>query len=996
MLLALDTETAYSFKGSSITLESLFDEAIKNQTKTLAIADYNMHAVFRFYSLCETHHINPIVGLHITVEPLLNGESIHCLVFAKNEDGYQNLLKLASINSLQPTITFSQLKHYETGLSIVLIPYQGELYQALTQGEKQSVKAITHEFMEKYTSVFVGVHPEINGEFEHIKPLPLIKKTALNENALRAVSVLSEIFNTKAQPSVSGLGEKVNRINDFDELAQEHLKTFIKEHTLKLKQQKAQLPRFETPKGAPQANYLKALAYKGLERRLKGKNVNKEIYRKRLDKELKTIHELGYDDYFLIVYDVIKFARNENVLVGPGRGSAPGSLVSFVLGITSVDPLEHGLLFERFLNKARQTMPDIDMDFPDTKREILIQYVANKYGKNHVANICTFGTFLSKSALRDTARILNIDKKYIEEILKYVGEYDSVSNMMEEHLDVQNRMQQLDSVKDWLEVAALVEGLPRHVSTHAAGIILADKPLSEYTALQEGLAGLYQTQYAQNDLEKMGLLKIDFLGLRNLSMIESVVELVKKHENKSINVYKLPLDDEKTFKLLRDFSTTGIFQLESRGMRHLVKRMRMQSFEDIVTVLALFRPGPMESINQYLSRRHQKENVTYLSKELEPILKDTQGILLYQEQIMAIATGFAGYSLNEADILRRAVSKKDAYILEKERINFIRHAEQNHKDKTLANTIYDYIVKFANYGFNKSHSVAYAMVAYWMAYLKANHPAAFIAVLMQSALNNEKALKEYMQEAYAHKIQVFKPSINLSKEYFVLSKNTLHYPLSGIKNIGNQTVKSVLKERESGLFKSFQDAVNRLYKHVNKRQFTMFIYAGAFDEFKYNKKTMVENLDALIQYVSFEGALGLDDFVMQKYSDYDENQLKHFEYDVLGFNLVHNQFNDLAPLLEKEGINSVEEVNQRSNQRNVTFIAVIERINEIKTKKGDLMAFVTLSGQYEKVDGVCFPSTYQNYGDLLIQNKIVQINGHSEIKNGKHQIVLQAVSLIKA
>jgi len=955
-----------------------------------------MHATHRFYQACKKANIKPLFGLHIKVEPLFNDDAIHCLLFAKSKEGYQNLLKIASLNSLSQTLTLKQLNHYQQGLSVVLVPYLGELKQLIDQNQKQSIEAITHEFNEVIEHLYLGEHPQYKITTQTLKTLPILYTKIRSENERIAATTLQQIFNIKSE---DGIDLEFKSDHDFktlfDKRSLDSLEKFILDHQFDLSLEHASLPRYQTPNNVSQSDYLKALSHKGLQRRLKDFKGNIEPYEKRLERELKTINELGYEDYFLIVYDVIKFARKEGVLVGPGRGSAPGSLVSYVLGITSIDPIEHGLLFERFLNKARQTMPDIDMDFPDTKREMLIQYVAQKYGKDHVANICTFGTFLSKSALRDSARVLNIEKKYIEEMAKKVDQFDSVEAMIKEDLDVQNRMTQVAAIKTWLEIATKIEGLPRHVSTHAAGIILADQPLSYYTALQAGLAGLYQTQYAQNDLESLGLLKIDFLGLRNLSMIESVTDLIYKHYHKKVDVYKLPINDEKTFKLLRESSTTGIFQLESSGMRQLIKRMRMRTFDDIVTVLALYRPGPMESIQTYLKRRHKKESVSYLTDELKPILSSTEGILLYQEQIMAIATDFAGYSLNEADILRRAVSKKDETILKKERANFVKHAVKNKKDEALAHNIYDYIVKFANYGFNKSHSVAYAMVAYWMAYLKANYPAPFIAVLMQSALNNETALKLYLQEAYAHKINVLAPDINKSKDYFVLDKQSLYYPVSGIKNIGNQTVKQVLQEREQGPFTSFVNAIVRLYKIMNKRQLTMLIYSGAFDQFKWNKRTMIENLEAIIHYVSFEGALNADDFVMQESKPYELDKLKHFEYEALGFNLTYDIFNDYRSVFNQPNIYAIEDIKSLPVEKQYTFVAQIANVKEITTKKGDLMAFVSLSGRYEQIDAVCFPSVYGRAQNDLIKNSVRIIKGKVTLKEGKRQIILEAISLIK-
>ncbi|MFW6319922.1 MAG: DNA polymerase III subunit alpha, partial [Bacillota bacterium] len=774
------------------------------------------------------------------------------------------------------------------------------------------------------------------------------------------------------------------------------LSRFIKQHTFNLTIKHPELPSYPKTQGLSSEAYLQMLSLKGLDKRLKNTiHADYTVYTKRLKYELKTIHSLGYDDYFLIVWDVVKHAKKAGYLVGPGRGSAPGSLVAYVLGITDIDPIRFDLLFERFLNKDRVSMPDIDIDFPDYAREAIIAYTQETFNQENVSYICTFGTFLTKSALRETARQFKIDTKLINEIIKYSVNYKSIDEMINTDRDVQNRMKQYDNVNTWLNIAKNVEGLPKHVGTHAAGIIISDEPIIEYTPIQSGLQGGYQTQFEQTDLEAIGLLKMDFLGLRNLSMIETIINDIKVHENKTINMYKLPLNDEKTFALLREHSTSGIFQLESRGMRQLIKNMQIKAFDDIVAILALYRPGPMESIPTYLKRRHKEEKVTYLTDVLKPILESTYGILLYQEQIMAIASNFAGYTMSEADLLRRAVSKKVSKELEDERHRFVRKAKENNHDEALAHEIYDYIVKFANYGFNKSHSVAYALISYWMAYLKANFPAYFISVLMQSALSNETLMREYIQEAMQLDLTVSPPHIEHSDARFMMKHNVIYYPLTGIKNIGKSIYQAINDARKEKPFNSFVDFIARTYKNVNKRQYQYLIYAGACDTFGINKQTMINNIESIIHFLDYQGDIGLDDYVFTEVKEFTTSELKAFEQEAIGINLSFDPLKSYAKYLKMDQYNTVTDC-LTTNQLNqpIKLIAYVSKIKEITTKKGDRMAFLTLEDKVRTMDAVVFPSVYINIANIITENTVYGFNGKVSIKQKNRQFIVEKLTQI--
>lgn len=987
-MVSLFLETAYSFKGSNIKLETLIEKAKAYQYHTLVLTDTKMHAAYKFYHLAKRAGIRPIIGLQIQAESLLNTEGIFLNAYAKSEVGYQNLLKLSSLQSFNERLPLSLIKKYTEDISFLILPHKGDFAQAIL--DQHQFNQITLELKAFLDSLYFGYSPSFKPAFkiEKVDSLPLDYVLYLNRSDLDVHHTLSTIYQLDTSPLKDYQAHfKPQEAFSFEDGLSNKLDKFIKVHTLELSDKSPSLPVYKNTHHLASNKYLEALSHKGLEKRLKQYTDDKNPYYERLKEELTTIHDMGYDDYFLIVWDVIRYAKNEGILVGPGRGSAPGSLVAYSLGITDIDPIKFGLLFERFLNKARISMPDIDIDFPDRKRELMIDYVINKYGKEYVSYICTFGTYLKKSALRESARVFQIEKKYIEEMAKKVDQYDSIDAMIQDSLDVQNRMQQLKSIDSWLHAASQIEGLPKHVSTHAAGIILSSEPIVNYTAIQEGLNDHYQSQYAMEDLEAIGLLKMDFLGLRNLTMIEDILALIKKHEAIDVNLYQIPLDDALTFKHLREKSTTGIFQLESAGMRRLIKDMQMTSFDDIVTILALFRPGPMQSIESYLKRRFKKESITYIDPILEPILSETEGILLYQEQIMAIASRYAGYTLNEADLLRRAVSKKSDSILQNERNRFVSKAKALGKDAGKSNQIYDYIVTFANYGFNKSHSVAYALIAYWMAYLKANYPAYFIAVLMQSALASESLMREYIQEASLQNITISPPDINHSDTYFVYKNKTLYFPLTGIKNIGNTLAENIISVRENG-FTSQVDFMNKTSPFMNKRALEYLIYSGALDSFGLNKRTMIENSEAISHYLSYQGINNLT-YEYSKKPEFDETLLKHYEKESIGFNLSMHPLKAYLSLLDKGGILSVSDLTHVKPNQTIQLLALVSRIKEIKTKKNDLMAFIQLEDQFVKVDGVCFPNAYIKVKAFIEQKDVLLFEGKKTFKNNETQFVIE-------
>ncbi len=973
----LHCQSAYSFNGALLTLDALLDLQQANQMPAILV-DRNLHGAIAFYQKALARQMPVVMGLEVLVESVFK-EPITALLFARQHKGFEALITLATNQANKTRLTLEDIKAHEHHLTVVLVPYEGGLKQlAHATVEARSV-------LEPWLALKHLILPE--GEMYKAYKRPQLGFTPLRyarEEDAPYAATLGRILGSKPLDVEAHLDKTP---------PSEALKQFYLKHHLTLTFPKATLPAVKLPKDVNKDVYLKALAHKGLERRLAISQGDKKIYQTRLNKELNVIITLGFTDYFLLVWDLMKEARRAKILVGPGRGSAPGSLVAYALGITHVDPIEHGLLFERFLNQARQTMPDIDIDFPDDQREHMIRYALNTYGHDRVALLSTFGTFLKRSALKDTARVLNIESRYVEEMSQLIDRYDTVEAMIEQDKDVRNRMTKLPEINTWLTTALRLEGLPRHVSTHAAGVILSAQPLTHYTALTPGLHDMMATQTPQKECEALGLLKIDFLGLRNLSLIERMLKQINQDRKKPIDLYRLSLKDKKTFEYLRVGSTTGIFQLESDGMRRLVKRMKMTSFEDIVSVLALYRPGPMESIDTFLKRRHEGADITPLEPQVDHILASTQGILLYQEQIMAIATVFAGYKLEDADLLRRAVSKKDRETLEHERIRFVNNAKAKKRSEALAQKIYDYIVRFADYGFNKSHSVAYAMVAYWMAYIKAHHPADFLGVMMMQALGNETALKRYIQEAYQHQLTLEAPDINQSTDRFERNYHALIYPLIGVRGLGKETVQNLLTERAKGPFRDVVDLMRRA-PFLTTKQLEALIDAGALKAFGETQQTLKENIEAIKHYLTYQAVLESTTFVMTPHDEYDALTLMQKEKTALGLNLTYHPLTLHQNWLNHPDVTTLDELEDTVTKKPLTILVFVSSERTIQTKQGQPMAFLQLEGRFRALEGILFPTAFGRLETPLKTPFTALIKGSLERNRGKLQVVVERLKVV--
>ncbi len=1008
----LFVQSTYSMNGSIIDIDRLVDKASELGYETLALVDQNhMYGALKFYKKCLASNIKPIIGLELSLESNFFG-GLNLILLAKNNHGYKNLIQISSILNTEDKLTVEKVAEFQKDVAFVLKTDEGIISKAIFENNLNLVSDIVNELNKNITEIYFSL--DLNDYSIEMQVAPKLgglgkilitnKVKYLEKQDINTANILTKILREEKDGVGLFQGEEVyNNLKSLSELdkmyaaypqAIRNSLDFINSCNLSIDITSRHLPKYPL-KNQKASEKLKELANKGMTRRLmqsKKYKAEYKVYKTRLDYEISIIEKMGFEDYFLIVWDFVLYAKKHKILVGPGRGSAAGSLVAYVLGIVDVDPIANDLYFERFLNPERITMPDIDMDFPDDKREEVIQYVINKYGREKVVSIITFGTFQGKSAIRDVGRILEIDSVVLDELSKNLSKSDnSIEVFRTEYPKEYSYYMNTANIKELIEVAEKLSGLVKHTSTHAAGIIISGEDIREYSPIQPGLMGAYQTQYEASDLEEIGLLKFDFLGLRNLSIINDTVELINKTEGANLNIYKIVLDDKKTYDLLKEVRTLGVFQLESRGMMDLVSKMQIDNFADIATCISLFRPGPMENIPSYLRRRNNEEAVTYPDVDLLPILKPTNGIIIYQEQIMEVANKFAGYSLGEADVLRRAVSKKKHDILINERKKFVAGSiNQGHSEKS-ANLIYDYIVKFANYGFNKSHAVAYALVGYWMAYLKANYGKYFLSVLLDSQIGSVTGTKKYIMECQRLGISILPPRINKSGVDYVAETANLRFPVKGIKGIGPAAAERVIQVQIDQPVKSLLDFISRRRDiHINVIE--AMIYAGMFDDFDYNKRTMIENLPKLVNFVDFN--YQNEDFNYLEYEEYDFETLHIKESELLGINFKYHIIYKYKDIIDREKYQLVSEMVEEDQVR-VVFVGAISRIGEIKTKNNDEMAFLEIEDLFISIDSVVFPRTYARYKPILKVGQVYIFFGKKDYRNNKLQIVIESINEMK-
>lgn len=1010
----LYVQTEYSILQSACKIKPLIEKLKEQQLHSCAIVDEGtMYGTIKFYQECNKNNIKPVIGLKVKYH--YNDKTNSLVLLAINNFGYQNLMKISSrLQLTNNNIDFEYLQKTTMGL-IAILPYEESLVQKYLERNDAKNAIQTLELLrEIYSDFYIGLGIKsitnsnfIDNYFKLLKNynyqfVALPKVSFINESDYDAYTTLKAIKNNGV--FVEGIeNDKNNYLHDVKSVETIYYNHYdMLENTSKIANMcnvqiefgKYQLPLYES--GLDSFAYLKELCSIGLEKRMQNfeYSYDKRKYYDRLNYELNVINEMGFSDYFLIVYDYVKYAKKNNIFVGPGRGSAPASLVAYSLGITEIDPLYYNLLFERFLNKERLSMPDIDIDFPDDRRDEVIRYVGKKYGKNRVAHILTFGTFKIRQAINDCARVFKLNDVKTKEIYKHLQAvntykvYDnpSLKTLIEASNDLQLLMNNYEDINKVLTIACKIQDIPRNISTHAAGIVITKFDLVNYTPLDEGLDEIYQTQYEAKDLEALGLLKMDFLGLKNLTNIAKTIELIRK----DIPDFTLPKNenDYDTYKMMREGDLTGVFQLESAGMRKVIMQLKTSTFDDITHALALYRPGPMDIIPSFIRRKFNEEKVEYPHKDLEPILKETYGMIVYQDQIMLIACKFAGYTLGRADILRRAVSKKKKEVLEQERINFVESSVNRGYSSDTANMIYDYIVKFADYGFNKAHSVAYAKIAYLTAYLKCHYFAYYMSTLMTSFMGSSSEMLEYTKEATKKNVEVLNPNIKLSTDEFEVINGKIYFPLSIIKGLGEIKTKQCIEERTKAKFKGYEDFVERTKDFLAISLLENIIYSGALDDFGLTKKAMIENLKSIIDRSNYGF---IKDMIKTDYTDeeFSYGILQEKELEVIGINIKYNFYQQFASFYSKYNLVKIANLSENKEART---IGTVKRVRETKTKNNETMAFVEITDDTSNIEIVLFPMIYQQIGKLQ-NGMILMISGKTQ-KRMTLQIIVDRFKII--
>lgn len=941
-------KTDYSILSSLIKIDDLISTLKKLNFKSAAICDDNLYGAMEFYTKCIKNDIKPIIGLEVNLDYTI-------LLYAKNYKGYQNL---CNINTLinENKFSFDELIKYINDLVLVL-PYKYK--------DKKDI------YIPYTKDLFIGYNNEdeekkINGNKVYLNKTLTLKK----EDS----KYLKYLYKIKDQDYTEG--EDVSFIEQVDVLSSKTTNYVSTLCNLTILKKNDLLPIYNNDLEFNKEKYLTDLCITGLKKRLKG-NVSLK-YVERLKYELSVISKLNFCNYFLVVWDYVKYAKKNGIMVGPGRGSAASSLVSYSLGITDIDPLKYDLLFERFLNPNRVTMPDIDIDFDAEKRDEVIKYVEEKYGRKHVSGIITFSNLLAKQVIRDVARIFNVSGFKIDNLLKNFDDKKDLSYQLE-NINVKRILSNDEVLRKIYDVSLHLEGLKRHISKHAAGVIISNKELSNYVPLHLDSDGSYICGYTMNYIEDIGLLKMDFLGLKNLTIIDKVIK------NTNIKFSDIPLDDKKTYELFANGNLDGVFQFESQGMKKFIMELKPSNISDLIDAVALFRPGPMENIDTYVKRRHKKEKITYINEDLKDILSSTYGIIIYQEQIMQIARKMAGFSYAKADELRRAMSKKKEDLLLSYKEEFIIGGMNKGYDKETLDKVYNLILKFANYGFNKAHSVSYAIIGYKIAYLKVHYPLYFETEILNNIIGVSNKTKQIIDECKRLDVSIKTPNINLSTDKYIILNNELLFPLSVVRGIGVLTSREIVNERNlNGNFTSYLDFVRRCYK-LGRDVLRNLILSGALDIFNKTRKTLIENLNEAINYA--ELCYNLDESLVLKpeiedYEEYSKDELTKQEIALFGFYISNHP---TSKYITSNSITS--NLLDKYFDKMIEMVLYIERKKEINTKTNEKMMFLNASDSYGTVELVMFPKTYNKFFNIPIP-ETYKVYGKVEKRFSKLQLVI--------
>jgi DNA polymerase-3 subunit alpha len=1049
----LHVHTEYSLLDGLTKLDDLLDYVKENGMDAVAITDHGvLYGAIEFYKKAKKAGVKPIIGCEVYVafngmhnkRPNIDNKSNHLVLLAKNIKGYQNLVRLVSKAHLEgfyykPRIDDELLEEHTEGLIALSACLKGKIPQLILSGKREEAKklALHYKNIFEEDSFYLEIqnHPntpdqeKANREIIKISKetgIPLVAtcdshylrpEDAETQDILMSIGTGSDINNPDRMSIIH---------DDFSMPAPEKMKEMFKdvpeavENTEKIKNLcnleielgKRILPYFPLEEGKTANDMLQELCEKGIPEKYRPEQ--EEEVKKRLKEEMDVIVGADLSSYFLVVQDFTVWSKKNNIVVGPGRGSAGGSIVAYLIGITNIDPLHYGLIFERFLNpgRAKVSLPDIDLDFADKRRDEVISYIGERYGKDRVAQIITFGTMAAKAAIRDVGRTLGYPYAYCDKVAKMIPLGANLKETKEKIASFRQLYDTDEKARRMIDQAEKLEGVVRHASTHACGLVISNNPLTDIAPLQhpsnntEGVV----TQYAMESVEDLGLLKMDLLGLKNLTILENTLKRIYAISKKDIDLEKIPLNDKGAFKILKQGNTVGVFQLESQGMQRYLKQLKPSNIEEIIAMISLYRPGPMKFLPDYIARKNKKKEIVYLHPSLEPILKPTYGVLVFQEQVMQIATDLAGFSKEEADTLRKAIGKKIKELMDKKKGQFIEGMGQNGISEKIAREIWEWIEPFAQYSFNKSHAAAYAQIAYQTAYLKAHYPREFMSALLTADQGDTERVGFLINDCKKMKIAVLPPDINESFMGFsvVPDKNEIRFGLSAIKNVGDKVVEVIVKERkENGQFKSLDDFLSRIQPPIlNKKSLESLVKSGSFDRFK-PREDLIHNLERLLEYSREKGKCkdngqsGLFDadfteceLSLEKAPEVNHQEKLKWEKELLGLFVTGHPLEYLKEKTKNGGI-TIKEAKRKITDTRVRVGVVISAVKKITTKKGDPMLFVTVEDLEDNMEVIVFPKTLESNGTAFEEGKSVFISGKINNRDETPKIICENIEPIE-